>query len=406
MKPDGVVSGPLISDHDCGGDGSDAAVRVVRGRRHISAMRPLLTELAESTGQADAMDAFDLFLDAPSARGKTPYLVLIGRRERLDLRHAAPGRIDAAILIYEYKLAGRGTRLFATDDITGERVVIAQEDHRLEAAQIACRRLVRMGAIAVLISLPGKVDPLRPLIAGPERGCRIALRTRELPRYLPLAETYEATLAVLGDNTRRNFRRYRRRLVDDLGVEFVESVSMDREEFLEMNRRSSHPLPPSAAQWCLDSLSRTPHSVFCGLRAADGRWLSLLGGRRRGSILDVDWQLNLAGMDRYSLSTVMRAFLLEHEVARGTRKLHFEGGTPHAMRHSFVPENVVDIVVQRSSTEWLLRKLSSRIFPATNFLGQALRDETMQWTDWKKGLRAPRASPSQSSASPNVPDAA
>src|ERR1035438_4053551 len=101
---------------------------------------------------------------------------------------------------------------------------------------------------------------------------------------------------------------------------------------------------------------RLVNRVFCGVRAADGRWLSLVGGRRRPGAVALDWQMNLAGLQRYSLCTAMRAFLLEYEIAQGTRRVFFEGGTPHSMRHSFACTDVVDIIVQRrSASAWLLR---------------------------------------------------
>jgi hypothetical protein len=383
---------------------------VVRGRRAVAAMHGMLVELSSRTGQQGAMDAFDIFLDSPSAREKIPYLLLIGLREDVSPESARAGDVDAAVLIYEYRVAGRGIRVFATDDVAGERTVVARQDDRIQAAEIACRHLAQVGAIAVLISLElprhPEGEPWRA-VSGPEARCRIALRNRLVPRYLPLASSYESTLATLGDDTRRNFRRYRRRLVNEFGVEFVPEVAMEYQEFLRMNRSSTNPLSQASAAWRFRSLGRAHQPVFCGLRSADGRWLSLLGGRRRPGLLEIDWQMNLAGMPRYSLSTVMRAFLVESEVARGTRKLFFEGGTPHPMRYSFECVSAVDIVVQRRSTAgWLMRKLPLWVFPENNFLSHALRDENMQWRDWKRDPRVPQAPQSQSSASPNLTDAA
>jgi hypothetical protein len=167
-----------------------------------------------------------------------------------------------------------------------------------------------------------------------------------------------------------------------LGVEFVPCVTMGRAEFMEMNHASTNPAEAEMAAWRYDSLRTVGQPVFCGLRAEDGRWLSLLGGRRRAAVVDVDWQLNLAGMPRYSLSTVMRAFLLEYEISQGTQQLVFEGGTPHPMRHSFAAVEVVDVIAERRSmSAWLLRRFARWIFPERNFLGQALREERSRWTE-------------------------
>lgn len=360
------------------------SVAVLRGPRAVARMRDMLVELCRRTGQAGAMDGLEVFLNSPSARAKTPSLLLVGRRQMVQPESTSANDLDGAVLIYEYRIGGRGTGVFATDDLTGERTVIAPPEIRTEIAEIACRKLLDMGAKAALISLDGRDEALRRSTA--EAGtaaARMAIRTRLVPGYLALAETFQSTLATLGDNTRRNFRRYRRRVERDFAAQFVPSVEMGREQFLERNRTSTNPLSESIAEWHYETMAQVARPVFCGLRAADGRWLSLIGGFRRDGALHITWQLNLAGMPRYSLTTVMRAFLMEYEIAQGTSKLIFEGGTPHPMRHSFTRVSVVDMIVQRkSASAWLLRKFSRWIFPEKNFLGHTLRDEHLRWTDW------------------------
>jgi hypothetical protein len=351
------------SNHLVRGEGrrSDArlaltpAVKVLRGQQSVAAMRLMLIELSLRSGQMGAMDALDLFLSAPSALKKEPYLLLVGLRAGVEPTAATADELDGAVLIWEYQVV----------------------------AEVACGKLLQMGAIAALISLDGGTQAMRRATAVANAQARIATRRRSVPRYLPLGGTFDATLATLGDDTRRNLRRYRRRVEWDLGAHFVAEVEMSRDRFLAVNRASTHPLEEAVAVWRYDLLTKVAGPVFCGVRAADGRWLSLLGGRRRPGIIDIDWQMNLAGMPRYSLSTVMRSFLLEHEIAQGTGRLAFVGGTPHPMRHSFVCSNATDVIVQRQSARaWLLRRLARWIFPKKSFLGQALRDKSLRWTAW------------------------
>jgi hypothetical protein len=75
---------------------------------------------------------------------------------------------------------------------------------------------------------------------------------------------------------------------------------------------------------------------------------------------------------------VMRAFLIEHEIARGTRKLIYRGGTPHSMRFAFTAAELTDLLAVRrwSGRAWALKKFSRLIFPEKNFLGAALREMT------------------------------
>ncbi len=104
-------------------------------------------------------------------------------------------------------------------------------------------------------------------------------------------------------------------------------------------------------------------------------WLSLVGILRCNGTTEVVWQMNRAGMPRYSLSTAMRFYLLQHEIALGVKKLESEGGTPHTMRHSFVCAPVVDrLVLRRSLRGWLLRRLANKLLPEKNVIREALQD--------------------------------
>jgi hypothetical protein len=205
------------------------------------------------------------------------------------------------------------------------------------------------------------------------------MRKRRTPRHLELGETLDETLSHLGKHTRRNLRYYRRRLVAELGAQFVPEVEMGRREFLDLNRRSTNPAPERVANWHFDLMERTagsPSTMFSGLRAADGHWLSLAGGRRHGDTTELDWQMNATGFAHYSLCTAMRCWVIEHEINRGVRRLVFQGGTSHPMRFAFTEEQTTDLLAVRrlSVRAWLLRKFSRWVFPEKNFLGAALRD--------------------------------
>ena len=361
-----------------------AAVELLRGRQAVTARRELLVDLCRKTGQAGAMDTLDVCLDHPSSRAKIPYLILVGPRDTMDWDAVTANDLDGAILLYEYQIAGHGTGVFATDDLTGERTVIAPSPIRTEVVQVACHQLLERGALTVMITLEGKTDTRNDawLRSAPAPPCRIAARAREVPRYLPLGETLDETLAMLGRHTRRNLRYYRRRLELEIGATFVPEVAMRKEEFFEFNRRSTHPAPEAYVAWRYNAIQQTPDAMFAGVKSRDGRWLSLIGGRRRSRMTEIEWQMNLGRLSRYSLSTVMRSYVLEHEVQLGTTQLVFVGGTPHSMRHSFVCSDAVDVIAQRRSLNaLLLRQLSRWIFPQTNFLGHTLRDKELRWID-------------------------
>jgi hypothetical protein len=345
-------------------------------------MHPLLMELSHRTGQAAAMDPLEFLVNSPTALGKTPYLVLAGLRAGVRGEQATANDVQGAVLLYEYRVAGIGSQVFATDDVTGHRTVIAPAEIRAEVAGTACSALARQGALMALISFEAEsgqdVAPPSALMHGPP--CHVAVRTRTVARDLLLEDTLDATLAILGKNTRRNFRRYRVRLEEDLGATFVPRVEIGREQFLALNRTSTNRVPEAEAAWRYACLQGLPGRMFTGVQAADGRWLSLIAGCRHDGVTEIDWQMNQADLPRYSLSTVMRSYLLEHELALGTKRLIFKGGTPHSMRHSLLGSRTVDlIVVRRSVRAWLLWKLSRWIFPKSNFLSNVLQDTEIDW---------------------------
>jgi hypothetical protein len=382
LDPVGRIAGAALAE--------TPTIRVLRGRDAVARMAEMLQELCQRTGQDGAMDCLDYLLHTPTALEKTPTLVLVGLDAGVDATRATADDVVGAVLLYEYRVAGMGMRVFATDDTTGERTVIAPMSLRAKVADAACRSLMKRSALAVLISFESMAEAddaveTRAGLSAEERGavCWMAKQRRAVPRSLPLEESLEATLATLGRRTRRNLRYYRRRVEREVGTAFVPHVAMQEDEFLGINRKSINPTPDAVAAWRYSAIQQTPGALFAGVRARDGRWLSLIGGRRQLQVTEIDWQMNLAGPPRNSLSTVMLSYMLEREINLGTKKLAFRGGTPHSMRHSFVSVDAVDVIAQRrSATAWLLRKLSRWILPEKNFLGQALRDGNLRWTKW------------------------
>ena len=364
--------------------GTRSGTRLIRGREAILGLHGALVELCARCGQTGAMDYLEYFLSVPNTAAKRPHLVLLSAA-------AEDGRelLTGAVLMQEYTMAGVGLKVYVSDDVAGERTVVAPAGSRTRAAAMAAEWMMReAGARVVLLSY--KED--EPLCAGDAAGLGLegthqrggrwlwARREREMTRHLPLLDSTEATFAMLGKHTRRNLRYYRRRAEADLGCRFVPEVELGREEFLAILRACSYPVPARMALWRYRALEGLPGRLFAGVRAANGDWLSLIAGRRHHGVTEIDWQVNRAGLPGYSLSTVMRAYLLEDEIARGTRELYFEGGTPHSMRHSFLTHRVKDLIVMRQSLPaLLLRRFARRLLPETNFLAQTMAEPGLEW---------------------------
>ena len=87
-----------------------------------------------------------------------------------------------------------------------------------------------------------------------------------------------------------------------------------------------------------DRLLRTnPEFFSMGLRLPDGTWLSALSGWRRNRVTYVDLQMNDMHHKKESISAVMRAFMLEHEIGLGQESINFVGGSSLLLRRYCQP---------------------------------------------------------------------
>lgn len=355
---------------------------LVRGSSGVLRMQPVLQELAHRSGQVGAMDDLDYFLARPQIRKKMPCLITVAHMEQQSPT-PAPGELEAAVLLYEHHIAGHGIRIFATDDTTGRRTLVSPPWMRMQFALSACHRLLMQGAQCILISFrheePQVDTSLARLLEDRGYACRWASREREIVGYLPLETTFDATLTLMGARTRNHLRYYRRRAENQLGCVFVPDAKISREEFMEMNRTSTYPVPDEMAAWRYESRGMPGSPLFYGMRDRDSRWLSLIGGRHVNSNMEMHWQMN-RDLPEQSIGTAMRSMLIEHEAKRGTRRMYVEGGTTHSMSHAFVRERSTDLIVMRqSSLARIIPALVKHFLPPENMLLQVLEDRALEW---------------------------
>jgi hypothetical protein len=359
---------------------------VLRGRGAILRLRSVLGILSEFCGQAGATDYLEYFLTTTENLKKTPYLVLMASRSDVGAFELRASDLWGAVLVYEYRVLGCGSSLFTASDYNGSRAVIAPAKLRRQVSAAVCRYLMDRGAQIVLLNLdPGAADSCQICFEGAMAGNAKrwwGTQRREVGATIALQQTLDATLSRVGRHTRRNMRYYRRRAEADLGCSLTADVKgmLTMAQLVELNHASTHPVPHSILERRYKT-TKSMEGFFCvGLSQGDGQWISLLGGRRHHCVTEVDWQMNRSGLAKYSVGTVIRSYLMEHEIAIGMEKLFFEGGTPHSMRHSFLSEEAMDIVVMnRSLSVFLLRRFAKWLRPEKNFLLQTLMSPAVKW---------------------------
>ena len=294
--------------------------------------------------------------------------------------------LKAAVLVYEYMVMGFHSRLFSTSDFNGSRGVIAPAEERTKVSAMVCRYLVERGAQIVMLTFSGDGGKTCPgcfdSASKGEKKRWWTTQTREVGATIVLEKTLDETLAMMGKHTRRNLRYYRRKAEGELMCSFESDVknSLSKAQLVELNQASTHPVTDVVLERRYRTI-KALEGLFCvGVKTPDGQWISLLGGRRHHGVSEIDWQMNRSGLEKYSVGTVIRAYMIEHEIAIGTERLFFEGGTPHSMRLAFISEKAVDVVVaERSPFVFALRRLAQWQNSPNNFLLQTLINPTLRW---------------------------
>lgn len=370
-----------------------ATVHVVKGHEKVRPLAELLRAFGQRCGQPEAMQDLGFFLSKPGAMARVPHLLLVSREKPLEASDPKLDDLLGVLLIFEYCAMGLGTGAFATNDRSGRSTLLALPGCEQHVAAMAVQALLKRGAQVVLVSYRSESPadgsavqaldqpPLR-VSAGGKRVARWVTRERAIPGYLPLEKTFDATLAKIGQRTRSNLRYYRRRAEKQMGCTFLPGMEITRAELLEFNGHCMYAVPAAVAGWRYDSVKELSEPVLMGLKDSEGRWLSMLGGRRYGGRSEILWQMNREGHAADSLSTVMRSYFIEHEIGQGSTRMYIEGGTPQPIRFSFVEETLIDLAVVRcSAVGKMMARLASRYISPDNELAKVLDATELGWAD-------------------------
>ena len=393
------------------------SLQLISGLNAVLSAQSELVALASRSGQTGEADSLvyllTCLLATPDIIPKTPHLLLIRELETPAGGIASPsGELSAAVLVFEYDTPFGGSGFFVGYDPAGRRSVLAPRELRARAAGLAANFWLSRGAHLVRIAfseshddsdllrnpVTGQAPDAETLAAGtalPAVAAELrnnalnlpsaqwAVRETHPPIYLPLLPTLQATLARIGQKTRFNLRYYRRRAEKDLGATFVPDVQIGLNEFLAFNQECGFGVSTPLATLRFRMITTEPNCCIRGVRDSRGRWLAMAGIRRQNGFAELDWQLNHSDLPASSLCTVFRSFLIDYEISIGSTRLYIEGGTSHALQHSFLRQRVTDVVVKRNSLRVrLLDRLASRALSEKSYIRETLLDPGFNWQPW------------------------
>jgi hypothetical protein len=334
---------------DGSGAGNDSRARsglsdCARATCLVIGNRELLSRLAEirqlrlRCGQEDDLTTDpEYFIAANTLSNRRCAAVLI-RRDR---------ELEACVFFYEHCRFGVGLGLFRGGDYIGESLVAGPEAFRVQYVHLATEMLLKHWRIhgvsltikastACCIEVMGPASHYRRFLGG------------EVQHKLHLESTYEGMLAGMGPRTRRSLAGKRQQLEKNTNIRFLPSLapeqSLEAMRALEAKAMYQRTTKFFHARGRL--LRANPEFFSMGLQLPDGAWLSVLSGWRRNRVTYVDLQMNDMHHKKESISAVMRAFMLEHEIARGQRSINFVGGSSLLLRRYCEPiEPCTDIFI-------------------------------------------------------------
>ena len=340
---DGRSAGPLL-------DGCERTTDLIIGEHKL---RPFLQEIHKlrlRCGQQDDLTTDpEYFIAANTLRFRRVAAVLIRRDQELE----------ACVFFMEHCILGVGLGLLDGGDAAGESLVAGPEAFRVDYVHLAAQALLRLWRIhGVSLRISAPFDHCIDVMGPENRNCIFV--GRDTPRKLPLESTYREMLAGMGSRTRRSLAAKRRQLEENAHVVFVPVLEPAQalEAMLHLRARA---LPRRFAKFYRARyrlLCQRPEFFCMGMCLPDGTWLSILSGWRRDRVTHVDVQMNDRRFKKESLSAVMRAFMLEHEIACKQQLIDFVGGTSLLLRRYCRPiEPCTDIFLWRPCLRALLSKI-------------------------------------------------
>jgi hypothetical protein len=312
----------------------------VVGTQQLLSFLPELHQLRVRCGQQhDLTTDPEHFIAANRLKNRRVRAVLIRRNRELE----------ACVLFFEHCALGMGLGLVRGGDALGGSFVIGEKSFAPQFILLATKTLLRERQIHGLsLTVKGTREECGRLFGVEAKNQAFTERTPV--HKLKLKSSYQEMLASMGHRTRRSLATKRRQLEQKAQVIFLSHLdSAQTFEAMETLRTQSWPQRGKR-------FYETRHRLLCersemftmGLCMPDGTWLSIVSGWRRDGVTYIDLQMNDSRLRKESISAVMRAFVLEHEIARQQTMLFFVGGCSILLGRYCEPGAIcTDIVITR-----------------------------------------------------------
>jgi hypothetical protein len=333
-------------------DSRERTTELVIGERNLRTFFPGIRELRLRCGQEDDLTTDPRYFIAANTLNRRSAAVLIRHNQELE----------ACVLFYEHYKFGIGLGIMRGGGLIGENCVAGPQAFRLQYIRFASQALLRHWRIhGVSISVRAPLEECLKVM-GPKNRYRVFVE-RNIQYKFPLENTYSATLAGMGPRTRRSLAGKRRQLETRAHAVYLPSLNPTQalEAMLSLQTRSLAKRITAFYRARCRLLQEAPEFFCMGLRLPDGTWLSVLSGWRRNGVTYIDLQMNDMHFKQESISAVMRAFMLENEIACKQELIHFIGGTSLLLRRYCQPsESCTDVLFWRPC---LRARLTSMVIP-------------------------------------------
>lgn len=335
----------------------DTQVEALIGQRSIYAAQSQIDALRLCSGQIDdIMTSLHRFLPWSSMVGELPIALLMYRS----------GALHGAALLSFRQRYGIPIGLVKAGDLGGQGGVIAAPADRVPVMEAASRILLNNSlAHTVILSTQWTdwaVAGSNPSVAGVQGQWHL----REVRLRLDLSGGLDATMGRFSQRMRRNLRYYRRRAESEFGCRFLPELMPDHRQqaVAALFDKGKYATTGRRARRLEAILEATPGHFAMGLQAANGDWLSYVTGWRGADGTYVEWQRNSDQHQNASISTVMRSYLLEHELGRNSPAIIFVGETAAFWSRVCEPSVCGDLLATRKGIlGHLARELICRLSP-------------------------------------------